>query len=46
MVRRLAAEDASLDILGLDVTWAPEFAEAGLDPGVAGGDQPRSRRAP
>ena len=29
MVRRLAAEDSSLDILGLDVTWAPEFAEAG-----------------
>jgi ABC-type glycerol-3-phosphate transport system substrate-binding protein len=29
MVRRLAAEDSSMDILGLDVTWAPEFAEAG-----------------
>src|SRR5690606_14077317 len=29
MVRRLAAEDDSLDILGLDVTWAAEFAEAG-----------------
>lgn len=28
MVRRLAAEDDSLDILGLDVTWAAEFAEA------------------
>jgi len=28
LVRRLAAEDNSLDILGLDVTWAPEFAEA------------------
>lgn len=28
LVRRLAAEDSSLDILGLDVTWAPEFAEA------------------
>ncbi|GAA3822144.1 ABC transporter substrate-binding protein [Streptomyces phyllanthi] len=28
MVRRLAAEDSSLDILGLDVTWAAEFAEA------------------
>ena len=34
MVRRLAAEDSSMDILGLDVTWAPEFAEAGLDPGM------------
>jgi multiple sugar transport system substrate-binding protein len=29
MVRRLAADDSSMDILGLDVTWAPEFAEAG-----------------
>jgi len=29
MVRRLAAHDASLDILGLDVTWEPEFAQAG-----------------
>ncbi len=29
MVRRLAANDPSLDILGLDVTWTPEFAEAG-----------------
>ncbi|HKS44273.1 MAG TPA: ABC transporter substrate-binding protein [Amycolatopsis sp.] len=29
LVRRLAAGDKSLDILGLDVTWVPEFAEAG-----------------
>ncbi|WP_439381696.1 ABC transporter substrate-binding protein [Amycolatopsis lexingtonensis] len=29
MVRRLAAGDATLDVLGLDVTWVPEFAEAG-----------------
>ncbi len=29
MVRRLAAGDEGLDILGLDVTWVPEFAEAG-----------------
>jgi multiple sugar transport system substrate-binding protein len=29
MVRRLAADDTSMDILGLDVTWTPEFAEAG-----------------
>jgi multiple sugar transport system substrate-binding protein len=28
LVRRLAAEDTALDILGLDVTWAAEFAEA------------------
>lgn len=29
MVRRLAAGDTELDILGLDITWVPEFAEAG-----------------
>jgi multiple sugar transport system substrate-binding protein len=29
MVRRLAAGDNTLDILGLDVTWTAEFAEAG-----------------
>jgi trehalose/maltose transport system substrate-binding protein len=29
MVRRLAAHDKSMDILGLDVTWEAEFAEAG-----------------
>jgi multiple sugar transport system substrate-binding protein len=29
MVRRLAARDKAMDVLGLDVTWAPEFAEAG-----------------
>ena len=29
LVRRLAAADNSMDILGLDVTWAPEFAQAG-----------------
>ncbi len=29
LVRRLAARDSSVDIMGLDVTWAPEFSEAG-----------------
>ncbi len=29
MVRRLAAHDTGMDILGLDVTWEAEFAEAG-----------------
>ena len=29
MARRLAAHDGSMDILGLDVTWEPEFATAG-----------------
>lgn len=28
MVRRLAAEDPDMDILGLDVTWTQEFASA------------------
>jgi len=28
MVRRLAADDDSMDILGLDVTWTQEFASA------------------
>ncbi len=29
MVRRLAAKDSQMDILGLDVTWEAEFAQAG-----------------
>ena len=29
LVRRLAAGDPSTDIMALDVTWTPEFAEAG-----------------
>ncbi|MET8697855.1 ABC transporter substrate-binding protein [Kitasatospora sp. NPDC004723] len=29
LVRRLAAHDTGVDIMGLDVTWTPEFAEAG-----------------
>ncbi|MFC0504799.1 ABC transporter substrate-binding protein [Micromonospora costi] len=28
MVRRLAAEDSGMDVLGLDVTWTQEFASA------------------
>ena len=28
LIRRLAAHDNSIDIMGLDVTWAPEFAQA------------------
>jgi multiple sugar transport system substrate-binding protein len=30
LVRRLAAHDSSMDILGLDVTWEAEFANAGF----------------
>lgn len=29
LVRRLAARDSGMDLLGLDVTWTAEFAEAG-----------------
>jgi multiple sugar transport system substrate-binding protein len=29
LVRRLAANDSTMDILGLDVTWESEFAQAG-----------------
>ena len=29
LVRRLAAHDNSIDIMGLDVTWEAEFAKAG-----------------
>jgi trehalose/maltose transport system substrate-binding protein len=29
LVRRLAAKDSSIDIIGMDVTYTPEFAEAG-----------------
>jgi multiple sugar transport system substrate-binding protein len=29
LVRRLAAHDTGIDIMGLDVTWEAEFAEAG-----------------
>ena len=29
LVRRLAAHDSTIDIMGLDVTWEPEFATAG-----------------
>jgi multiple sugar transport system substrate-binding protein len=29
LVRRLAAHDGSIDLMGLDVTWEPEFAQAG-----------------
>ena len=29
LVRRLAAQDSGMDLLGMDVTWTAEFAEAG-----------------
>ncbi|TVT47919.1 ABC transporter substrate-binding protein [Amycolatopsis rhizosphaerae] len=39
LVRRLAAGDSGLDILGLDVTWVPEFAEAGWAEEWTGADK-------
>lgn len=29
LVRRLASEDSSIDLIGMDVTWTAEFAQAG-----------------
>lgn len=29
LVRRLAARDSSMDLMGMDITWEAEFAEAG-----------------
>src|SRR5258708_31880435 len=47
MVRRLAAHDASLDILGLDVTWEPEFAQARRSvPGAGTHQAPPTPRPP
>jgi multiple sugar transport system substrate-binding protein len=39
LVRRLAAHDSSLDILGLDVTWEAEFAQAGWAAPWTGADK-------
>ena len=41
VVRRLAAKDPDIDIIGMDVIWTAEFAEAELDPGVDGRGQAR-----
>jgi multiple sugar transport system substrate-binding protein len=39
LARRLSAQDASIDIMGLDVTWEAEFAEAGWILPWSGTDQ-------
>ena len=36
VVRRLAAKDSDIDIIGMDVIWTAEFAEAELDRAVDG----------
>ena len=39
LVRRLAAHDTTMDILGLDVTWEAEFAQAGFIQPWTGADK-------
>ncbi len=39
LVRRLAAHDDSVDLMGLDVTWEPEFAQAGWIEPWSGADK-------
>ncbi len=46
LVRRLAARDSAMDILGLDVTWEAEFAEAGWIREWTGDNKERPARAP
>ena len=41
-VRRLAAKDDGMDILGLDVTWTAEFAEAGWIRELTGEQKPQA----
>ena len=42
LVRRLAAEDDSIDLASLDVIWTAEFARGRVDPAL-GGRAPRGR---
>nr|WP_245788595.1 ABC transporter substrate-binding protein [Amycolatopsis marina] len=44
MMRRLAAGDETLDLLGLDVTWTAEFAEAGWTEEWTGADKAEAER--
>ena len=39
LVRRLAAKDDSMDLIGMDVTWTAEFAEAGWIREITGTDK-------
>ena len=39
LVRRLAAHDSSIDVMALDVTWEPEFAQAGWIAPFTGADK-------
>jgi ABC-type glycerol-3-phosphate transport system substrate-binding protein len=44
LVRRLAAGDSGLDVLGLDVTWTAELAEAGWIREWTGADREQAER--
>ena len=42
VVRRLAAEDSDIDIIGMDVIWTAEFAEAEWIKEITGADRERA----
>ena len=44
LVRRLGAEDSSIDIVGMDVIWTGEFANAGWVEEWKGRSRSRSRK--
>ncbi len=44
VVRRLAAEDSDIDIIGMDVIWTAEFAEAEWINEVTGANRQRAER--
>ena len=44
VVRRLAAEDSDIDIVGMDVIWTAEFAEAGWIREITGQARERAER--
>ena len=44
VVRRLAAEDSDIDIIGMDVIWTAEFAEANWIKELTGANRTRAER--
>jgi multiple sugar transport system substrate-binding protein len=44
LVRRLAAHDPTIDIMGLDVTWEAEFAQAGWAAPWTGADKAQAEK--
>jgi multiple sugar transport system substrate-binding protein len=43
LVRRMAAKDHTVDVMGLDVTWEAEFAEAGWALPWTGGNETKAK---